>query len=260
MNNDPLKKYIAEHREQFDHLEPDEAVFNRIKATLNIPAVQPKKNIRLYNRTRWMIAASLLILIPAAYIGFHNDLSVSKTVSPKVAVTKSDITEPERIADVSSPAGELVTTTAKAPIRKIKRTHTKQSLPDMGKIYTDLTDSTSASRRLAAILEIEKSNLMSYDLIHRLSETLNNDANSNVRLAALNVMSRYLQDSEVMNACILSLDQQTDPTLQLALILLLRQTSHPKLDDTLYALANDPATFSVVKNQAYLTLLDQNKL
>lgn len=259
MNNDPLKKYIAEHREQFDHLEPDEAVFSRIKATLNISAIQPKKRIRLYNRTRWMIAASLLIGIPAVYIWLHNDLPVSKTISSETTVTQPD-TKPERIADVPEPAVELAAATAKVPIRKVKQTGAKQSFPDMNKLYADLTDSTSASRRLAAILEIEKSNLMSYDLIHRLSESLNNDANSNVRLAALNVMSRYLQDSEVMNACILSLDQQTDPTLQLALIMLLRQTSHPKLDDTLYALANDPATFSVVKNQAYLTLLDQNKL
>ncbi len=251
--NDPLKKYIQDNREEFDHLEPSANILFKLKKELKI-APKEKKGIQaLMVNHKWLVAASVLITLSITYLFLTNDnknLNVNdqqfaKNTTPNIAIE----TKKESI--------ELAKTTPKAAKRKLKK---QDKDLDMLAAYHNLTDSTSSSNRLAAILKIQKSNTISYDIIDKLAKTLNHDSNSNVRLAALNLMSQYVQDSYVANAFMLSLNNQKDPLVQLGLIELLSQTNNPKLDDKLYALANDPTTFAAVKDQAYLVLLNQNKL
>ncbi|SFG79519.1 hypothetical protein [Pedobacter insulae] len=256
--NDPLKKYIQENREDFDHLEPSVDILFKIKAQLKSSPKERKGVTRLIVQHKWLVAAAILLLVSATYLLVSNH-KVRNEQLVKKEVTKDNS---RLLAKNKKDIGvKIVQKVSKPTINYLKKKRKKlfQHNPLLA-AYRNLTDSSSASTRLAAILEIQESTMMSYDIIDKLTQTLNHDSNSNVRLAALNLMSKYAQDNYVNNAFMTSLSNQSDPLLQLNLIQLLSQTDNPKLDDKLYALANDPTTFAQVKDQAYLVLLNQNKL
>ncbi|MEJ5995325.1 hypothetical protein WG904_12940 [Pedobacter sp. Du54] len=250
--NDPLKKYVQEHRDDFDTLEPSADILFKLKKELNQGPKEKTGMMRLIVNQKWLVAASVLLILSITYYFITNDNHQS-IKTPQIV---KNVT-PNRSEAVINEAVEMNKITPKIAVKK----HKKQPKGiDMLSAYHDLTDSTSASTRLAAILKIQKSNKISYDVIDKMTATLNHDSNSNVRLAALNLMSKYAHDSYVNNAFMLSLSNQKDPLLQLGLMELLKQTDNPKLDDKLYALATDPTTLSEVKDQAYFILLNQNKL
>ncbi|RZK42132.1 MAG: hypothetical protein EOO90_08630 [Pedobacter sp.] len=256
--NDPLKKYVHEHRDEFDHLEPSAALFSKLKNELkNQP--KPKKGImvQLVNY-KWIAAACLTVSLSVAYLFVSRNEPLDIDSTQATLTTKKETEKAVKSLKQPNDLQQVVLSkTVTKPKKAVKKN--QQSI-DLLNFYRDLTDSTSASKRLAAILSIERSKIISYDIIDRLTTTLSHDSNSNVRLAALNLMSKFSEDNYVNNALTTSLSHQKDPLLQLGLIDILRQTDNPKLDDKLYALANDPSTLSEVKDLAYLVLLNQNKL
>src|SRR5690606_11473347 len=118
----------------------------------------------------------------------------------------------------------------------------------------------SASTRLAAILEIEQSGRMDDSLRTMLSETMNHDGNTNVRLAALDVLSRHLNDPEVADLLATALTSQDDPLVQLGIVRIAAQIDHMGIEEALFTVARNPYTFTAVKDEAYAVLLHQEKL
>ncbi|WP_431295147.1 HEAT repeat domain-containing protein [Pedobacter sp. P26] len=129
-----------------------------------------------------------------------------------------------------------------------------------GDEYAALKDSSSASLRLLAILKIEKSNRINNHMLDMLSKTLNHDGNTNVRLAALNVLQKYSTDKYASSLLISSLNKQDDPMVQLGLVSFLGKMKNAEIGEKLYALANNPETFAAVRDEAYSALLNQDKL
>src|SRR5690606_8945317 len=73
--NDPLKKFVKQHREAFDHLEPPTGVFQRLQTQLQAEPARsaPATKHRIlwqHRRTAWLVAASLLIGLVCAYLLF----------------------------------------------------------------------------------------------------------------------------------------------------------------------------------------------
>jgi len=130
----------------------------------------------------------------------------------------------------------------------------------MNDLYARLRDSSSASMRLSAVLEIERTGKINYNVLDSLAKTLNNDSNSNVRLAALNVIGQYANDKHATSLLVNSFSTQADPLVQLGLVGLLGKVDNVKVEHRLFALAEDPNTFAAVKDEAYVALLNQNKL
>lgn len=251
--NDPLKKYIQDNRDDFDNLEPSADILFKLKRELKAAPKEKKGVLTLMINHKWLVAASVLITLSVTYLLLNNNATDQRGNTQQIVKNASPNLSNPPIKDVI----EIAKTTPKVTKKELKK---REQQFNMLAAYRDLSDSTSASNRLAAILSIQKSTIISYDMIDKLAKTLNHDSNSNVRLAALNLMSKYAQDSYVNNTFMLSLSNQNDPLLQLGLMELLSQTDNPKLDDKLYALANDPTTLSEVKDQAYFILLNQNKL
>jgi hypothetical protein len=254
--NDPLKKYVQEHRDEFDHLEPSGDILLKLKGNLKNQKKEKKGIIRLKTNYKWMVAAAILLTVSITYLLAPK---VDTAELPKNVATKAPAEQNSPINNAIDNKIEMVKVSNPA-VKTAKKPEEEALTADLATAYAKLTDSTSASNRLSAILAIEKSTIVSYDIIDRLAQTLNYDSNSNVRLAALNLMAKYAQDSYVSNTFMQSLNIQKDPLVQLGLIDLLSQTNNPKFDDKLYALANDPTTLAAVKDQAYLILLNQNKL
>lgn len=259
--NDQLKKFVEDNREDFDHLEPSDHIFLKIKGELKKETLPAQKAaIKLMPNYKWLVAASVLIVMFVGYLVLNNNKQIIDPKNNQIALKKTKpVLKLNPIEDKNIDlATHHKTVVSNNKFRKNVLKDSKQV--NMSAIYNNLVDSTSSSTRLAAILKIQNSGMINNDIIDRLAKTINDDANSNVRLAALNVMGQYVQDSYVSNTFIKSLNTQKDPLVQLGLIELLSQTNNSKLDDKLYALANDPTTFAAVKDQAYLILLNQNKL
>lgn len=259
--NDQLKKFVDDNREDFDHLEPSTDIFLKIKDELKKETLPAQKVvIKLMPNYKWLVAASVLIVMFVGYLVLNNNKQIIDPKNNQIAVKKTNPTL--KLNPIEDTKNDLATHhKAVVSNKKFRKNGLKDSRQvNMSAIYNNLVDSTSSSTRLAAILKIQNSGMINNDIIDRLAKTINDDANSNVRLAALNVMGQYVQDSYVSNTFIKSLNTQKDPLVQLGLIELLSQTNNSKLDDKLYALANDPTTFAAVKDQAYLILLNQNKL
>jgi hypothetical protein len=275
--NDPIKDFVKQHREEFDHLEAPvfklEQLKNRIQC---VPAVQ-KKKFSILNGSKWLVAASILMMLTGAWFFFYNDDSDKSAVQLAAHKPTTDLekkvntesrkgdTESRKVspAPVADNAVFIGTRIAKplsvAKVNKVKHSAEQVVVPASDR-YVRLKDSTSASSRLLAILEIEKEDRMDNQLLQMLTLTLNHDKNTNVRLAALSLMEKFNYDGHVANMLVSSLDKQDDPIVQLGLVSILGKMKNVNIDDKLESLARSPETFAAVRDEAYSILLKQNKL
>jgi hypothetical protein len=260
--NDPIKDFIEQNRAEFDHLEAPAFDMSKFKAKAPIAALRKSRVLTLPTAAKWLAAASLFIAVATFF--FFNQEQEQKAIrdlDPQNA----------KISTVDLPAAEQVKKNANAFVHT-KRPHILSSakrrsnrpapavITHSESLFEKLADSSSASRRLAAILEIKKQGKLSNYVIDRLAASLNKDNNSNVRLAALDLLKGYSSDKYVSSVLVTSLATQTDPMVQLELVTLLGNMEHLKIEEKLYALAADPNTFGAVKDEAYSILLNQNRL
>jgi len=80
-----------------------------------------------------------------------------------------------------------------------------------------LLEKESATERLKAVSLTNEMDQASRKVTNALLQTLNNDENVNVRLAALDALRPYSQDSEVREALIRSISKQNSPLVQLSM-------------------------------------------
>ncbi len=262
---DPLKKFVRENRDAFDDLVPSDAVLQRLKKQLNPqPVIKRGFFARLKPRT-WGVAASLILALVLTYIFYRpGETPLPQDIAWTPQSAPSGVTDTPRATSTPTEATEETTPVehVATPTKPIARKHPAKAVevsPHWA-WHTQLADSNSASTRLAAILEIDRTAKLDDELVGLLADAMNHDANSNVRMAALDALGRRAQDPYITELFITSLTTQNDPFVQLGLIHFLKQVDNEMVDQTLYALADDPNTFTVVKDEAYATLLYQNKL
>lgn len=265
--NDPLKKFVNQHRESFDQLEPSEEVLLRLRAQLNRAATEPEVTqplLQRYRRAAWLAAASLLIGLVCAYL-FVDRGALVQEGHPRLVQQPVEKPRAESVAtkEATSVVQEDETPTS-APVDALPQIVTPKTpvlqAPKQAPLATRLADSTSASTRLAAILEIEQSQRMDAQYMAMLSETMNHDGNTNVRLAALDVLSRHLNNPQVVDLLAGALTSQDDPLVQLGIVRIASQIDHVGIEEALFAVARSPYTFEAVKDEAYAVLLYQDKL
>lgn len=262
--NDPLKKFVQQHREAFDRLEPPTGVLQRLQTQLKpeptLPAATRQAPVLArYRRTAWLVAASLLIGLVCTYLFFDGGWT-QRHEEPQVVFQPID-REP---INVEPHVAEETETPTVPPIEKSQQQEARNTVanrePAPVPLAVRLADSTSASTRLAAILEIEQSERMNGHIVAMLSETMNHDGNTNVRLAALDVLSRHLDDPQVADLLAAALTTQDDPLVQLGIVRIAAQIDHVGIEEALFAVARSPYTFEAVKDEAYAVLLYQEKL
>jgi hypothetical protein len=109
----------------------------------------------------------------------------------------------------------------------------------------------SASKRMQGVnvaLTIEKAD---DEVVTALVKTMNEDLNSNVRLAALEALSRFQHEPHVRSALIKSLATQKDPVVQIALIQLLVKMKERGVVNELNNIINDSTSIQAVKDEAH---------
>jgi len=258
--HDPLKKFVDEHREEFD--QPEAPKFNMAlfkERHLVAERSLPKRNLLLMFGNKWLAAACIAVLAGTAFFVFTQKESNPNTTDIAAISPKTESTTPKAITTKITPEkhSEVAAIVVKKTILPKTLTHLKENEANWNE---KLLDSSSASNRLAAILFMAQSKNISNADLDQLARTLNQDQNSNVRLAALDVLKKYGDDAHVSALLFNALDVQTDPMVQLALVSLVGKSNNQKVNERLYALANNPETFEAVKDEALSILLEQNKL
>jgi len=93
------------------------------------------------------------------------------------------------------------------------------------------------------------------EIVNALSKTLNEDPNTNVRLAALEALGKFYQQEHVRKTLITSLTTQKDPVVQIALIRLLVQMKEKQIVNELQKITRDGQMMKAVKDEAHSGIL-----
>ena len=114
-----------------------------------------------------------------------------------------------------------------------------------------LKDDQSASQRMLGVYATNTLSTADDEIIDALANTMESDASSNVRMAALEALSRFYQDPKVKQLLIKSLAMQKDPVIQIALIQLLVQMKEKSILPDLERLSRQNHPVKAVKDEAY---------
>jgi D-ribose pyranose/furanose isomerase RbsD len=112
-----------------------------------------------------------------------------------------------------------------------------------------LLEKESATERLKAVSLTEEMDQASNKVTQALLQTLNNDSNVNVRLAALDALKPYVKDSEVREELIRSIGQQQSPLVQIELAELMAALQVKSSVKELEKLLDDKKTPQEVKKK-----------
>ncbi len=118
-----------------------------------------------------------------------------------------------------------------------------------------LDNQQSASQRMVGATVAYKMVKMDDEIVTALAKSMNEDANTNVRLAAMEALSKFYQEPGVQKVLIQSLSVQKDPVVQIALIQLLVQMKEKSVVKELEKIVDDPVTHEAVKDEAYSGIL-----
>ncbi|MCP4460202.1 MAG: HEAT repeat domain-containing protein [Cytophagales bacterium] len=112
----------------------------------------------------------------------------------------------------------------------------------------------SASDRIHAVSQIESASEASPELLATLVNTLNSDDSPNVRYAALQALTNYIDIDEVKYELVKSLEEQTDPLIQISLIVILVEAQVKSATVPMRNLIEAEETLPQVKEQAEIAL------
>jgi hypothetical protein len=118
-----------------------------------------------------------------------------------------------------------------------------------------LGNDQSASQRMigaTVALEMESGDT---EIFHVLINTMNDDPNTNVRLAALEALGKFHKQPMVRKALIAALSTQKDPVVQIALIRMLVDMKEKSTIQELERITTDEEVLKEVKDEAHAGLM-----
>ena len=116
-------------------------------------------------------------------------------------------------------------------------------------VMLSLLEKESATDRLKAVSLTSEMSQASKKVTEALIQTLNEDGNVNVRLAALDALKPYVRDSYVRESMVRSIANQSSPMVQVALAELMVELQEKKSVTELRKLLEEEATPSDVKER-----------
>jgi len=202
--------YTCQEEVQLDKFLADDWLFEKIEK----PKVNPASRFTLKKIWRyWHVAASILLIAVVFVINNRFKQTEMPGQNPEMVALREEIQEMKRVLATGSVAG------------------------------------TSASERIRVVSQ-EFSSDQNEEVIGLLIQTMNLDANVNVRLAACEALYRFKENETVREAFIQSLARQTDPLMQLTLIDILVGIKEKKAVNQLQKLMQKENLLPIVKNKA----------
>ena len=182
---------------------------------------QPGKTIRLpFTAPVWRVAAALILLGSGIGIG---------------------------MALKSRPTPDTSTNETLAALRQEVKEMKEQ-------VMLNMIDDESASQRIKAVSYSEEMPSPNQQVIDVLVNTLNQDKNVNVRLAALYSLQRFSDRRAVRDSLVNSLRMQKEPIIQVVLINLLAEKRDTRAIKPIQDIMTDKKTLKEVKDAAQRSL------
>ena len=122
-------------------------------------------------------------------------------------------------------------------------------------MLTMIDNQQSASQRIQGVnvaMGIDKAD---DEVVNALAKAMTEDPNTNVRLAALEALSKFRQEPRVRKILITALSSQTDPVVQISLIQLLVRMKEKGVVKDLERIVDENKSMKAVKDEAYTGLL-----
>jgi len=117
-------------------------------------------------------------------------------------------------------------------------------------VMLNLLNDESASERIKAVTFVDQMNSPGNEVIQALIKTMNGDENVNVRLAALNTVSKFASSAPVRDSLVNSLANQKEPIVQIVLINILIDKKETKAIKAIKNILSDKSTLAPVKDAA----------
>ncbi|MCH5718589.1 hypothetical protein [Niabella hibiscisoli] len=248
-------------------------ILGQLQARLGIqPAAAEPKPAKLVKFRYWWAAAAVIAVITGISVLLQQVPGPKQTIANK---TDTQMVAPAPLNNKENPAGGLspvhgtIAQTEPKQIVKapqvIRITESKQAQSATATVTTKLAPVTdnwraglqneSSSVRLAAVLASDKTTTLSDNDLKTLYSTMNHDENSNVRLAALEVLKKR---DKATNLILQSVEKQDDPLVQIELLASLSPAQAIKVEQQLLDITQNPLTIDAVRNEAYAVLLRSN--
>jgi len=178
--------------------------------------VAPKRksgNVAVLPRSVWQAAAAIILALGGAWAGAA--LQQKKDIQPnEMAVLQKEVKEMKQM------------------------------------LLFSLIDDESASQRIKAVSYAEELSNPDEPVINALINSLNNDKNANVRLAALYSLARWADRPGVRDSLVVSLGRQTEPIVQIVLINLLAEKRETRAIPSIKAILSNDKALKEVKDAA----------
>jgi hypothetical protein len=132
-------------------------------------------------------------------------------------------------------------------IARIKAEHAK--------LVAMIGNTYSPAQRILGVKAAYNSGSPDEQIVSILVNTMDNDPNSNVRMAAIEGLSRFYHDPQVRKALIRSLSTQSDPVVQITLIQVVVSLNDKGALEPLQQIIGNDEILPVVKDEAHVGIL-----
>lgn len=133
---------------------------------------------------------------------------------------------------------------------------TRKQLADTRQLmFGMLENEQSASQRIRGVNVAMNMSDADNEIVKALMNTMLSDPSTNVRLAALDALSKFQHDANVKKALIEALPRQRDPMVQISLIQLLVRMKEKQVVKDLQDIVDDGGAMKAVRDEAYNGLL-----
>ncbi len=122
-------------------------------------------------------------------------------------------------------------------------------------MMTMLQNQSSAGQRIQGVSVAYQMKKTDDDIVTALVRVMDHDSNTNVRLAALEALSKFHEQPHVRNALIKSLTTQADPLVQIALIQLLVEIKETQSLKELQRMSSDENLLPAVQDEAHIGIM-----
>jgi len=213
-------KQVTSAMDRSSELNPSSRLYNDFQQMLKEEATRenaPKQKQVFFTPTIFRAAAAIALIMFGAAIGYYINL---------YSVQQQKIAEVEK---------------------------ENQRLKE--EMLANMEDPSSASLRMRAVNNVTTMATLDDVVVSALVKTMNEDKNTNVRLAALDALSKFQTEPKVKKELIASLSKQDDPIEQIALIQLMVKMKEKGVLNDLNRIIEDTNTIKPVKDEAYSGIL-----
>lgn len=123
------------------------------------------------------------------------------------------------------------------------------------RLVSMIEDKESAGQRILGVRAALEADKVNTDILNALIKSLNEDPNVNVRMASLEGLRKFYNEPLVRKALIASLEKQTDPVIQIALIQVLVEMKEKGAVKSLQEILKGEELIPAVKDEAEMGIL-----